>query len=35
VERVFNFPTLAESYNVAELDAHNQLLAVERLSAAP
>jgi NAD(P) transhydrogenase len=35
VESVFNYPTLAESYKVAALDAHNKLLAVERLSAAP
>jgi NAD(P) transhydrogenase len=35
VDSVFNYPTLAESYKVAALDAHNKLLAVERISAAP
>jgi NAD(P) transhydrogenase len=28
---VFNYPTLAESYKVAALDAHNKLQAVSRL----
>ena len=31
VDTVFNYPTLAESYKVAALDARNKLLAVERL----
>jgi NAD(P) transhydrogenase len=31
VEAVFNYPTLAESYKVAALDAKNRLTAVERL----
>ena len=35
VDSVFNYPTLAESYKVAALDAHNKLLAVERIAAAP
>ncbi|HSL65109.1 MAG TPA: FAD-dependent oxidoreductase, partial [Gaiellaceae bacterium] len=32
VDAVFNYPTLAESYKVAALDARNKLLAVERLA---
>jgi len=32
VEAVFNYPTLAESYKVAALDARNRLIAVERLA---
>jgi NAD(P) transhydrogenase len=32
VETVFNYPTLAESYKVAALDAKNKLAAVERLA---
>jgi NAD(P) transhydrogenase len=32
VDAVFNYPTLAESYKVAALDAMNRLLAVERLA---
>jgi NAD(P) transhydrogenase len=32
VEAVFNYPTLAESYKVAALDARNKLMAVERLA---
>jgi NAD(P) transhydrogenase len=32
VDAVFNYPTLAESYKVAALDAKNKLLAVERLA---
>lgn len=31
VNSVFNYPTLAESYKVAALDAKNKLMAVERL----
>jgi NAD(P) transhydrogenase len=31
VDAVFNYPTLAESYKVAALDARNRLLSVERL----
>jgi NAD(P) transhydrogenase len=31
VDAVFNYPTLAESYKVAALDAKNKLTAVERL----
>jgi NAD(P) transhydrogenase len=31
VDSVFNYPTLAESYKVAALDARNRLMAVERL----
>ena len=31
VDTVFNYPTLAESYKVAALDAQNRMLAVERL----
>jgi len=31
VDTVFNYPTLAESYKVAALDARNRLLAVERI----
>jgi len=33
VNNVFNYPTLAESYKVAALDAMNRLRAVERLAA--
>jgi NAD(P) transhydrogenase len=33
VETVFNYPTLAESYKVAALDATNKLRAISRLSA--
>jgi NAD(P) transhydrogenase len=33
VDSVFNYPTLAESYKVAALDAHNKLVAVDRISA--
>jgi NAD(P) transhydrogenase len=33
VDTVFNYPTLAESYKVAALDATNRLRAVERLAA--
>ena len=32
VDAVFNYPTLAESYKVAALDAKNKLLAIERLA---
>jgi len=32
VDSVFNYPTLAESYKVAALDARNRLIAVDRLS---
>jgi NAD(P) transhydrogenase len=32
VDSVFNYPTLAESYKVAALDARNRLIAVERLA---
>ena len=32
VDAVFNYPTLAESYKVAALDARNKMLAVERLA---
>jgi NAD(P) transhydrogenase len=32
VDTVFNYPTLAESYKVAALDARNRLMAVERLT---
>lgn len=32
VDAVFNYPTLAESYKVAALDAKNKLLAVARLA---
>jgi NAD(P) transhydrogenase len=31
VDAVFNYPTLAEAYKVAALDARNRLLAVERV----
>ncbi len=33
VETVFNYPTLAESYKVAALDATNKLAAITRMSA--
>ena len=32
VDAVFNYPTLAESYKVAALDATNKMRAVTRLS---
>ena len=32
VDTVFNYPTLAESYQVAALDARDRLLAVERIA---
>jgi NAD(P) transhydrogenase len=32
IETVFNYPTLAESYKVAALDARNRLTAVEHLA---
>jgi NAD(P) transhydrogenase len=32
VDAVFNYPTLAEAYKVAALDARNKLLAVERVA---
>lgn len=32
LESVFNYPTLAEAYKVAALDAHNKLQAVERIT---
>ena len=35
VDAVFNYPTLAESYKVAALDARNRMMAVERLGASP
>jgi NAD(P) transhydrogenase len=35
VESVFNYPTLAESYKVAALDAMNKLRAVDRLWGVP
>ena len=35
VDSVFNYPTLAESYKVAALDAKNKLAAVERMAAQP
>src|ERR687898_332520 len=35
VDAVFNYPTLAESYKVAALDARNRLLAVERIVRRP
>jgi NAD(P) transhydrogenase len=31
-DAIFNYPTLAESYKVAALDARNRLMAVERLA---
>jgi NAD(P) transhydrogenase len=31
VETVFNYPTLAEGYKVAALDASNKIAALERL----
>ncbi|HEY8455172.1 MAG TPA: Si-specific NAD(P)(+) transhydrogenase [Actinopolymorphaceae bacterium] len=34
VDAVFNYPTLAESYKVAALDAMNKMRAVQRLSSA-
>src|SRR5918994_2397411 len=35
VDTVFNYPTLAEAYKVAALDARNRLLAVERIVRRP
>jgi NAD(P) transhydrogenase len=35
VDTVFNYPTLAESYKVAALDAMNKLRAISRVSATP
>jgi NAD(P) transhydrogenase len=35
VDAVFNYPTLAEAYKVAALDARNRLIAVERLAHRP
>jgi NAD(P) transhydrogenase len=35
VGAVFNYPTLAESYKVAALDARNRLAAVDRLAERP
>jgi len=32
VDAVFNYPTLAESYKVAALDATNKMRQVERLA---
>jgi NAD(P) transhydrogenase len=32
VEAVFNYPTLAESYKVAALDAQNRLISTSRLA---
>jgi NAD(P) transhydrogenase len=32
VDTVFNYPTLAEAYKVAALDARNRLMAVERIA---
>ena len=32
IDQVFNYPTLAESYKVAALDATNKLRALNRLS---
>ncbi|MDQ3890114.1 MAG: Si-specific NAD(P)(+) transhydrogenase [Actinomycetota bacterium] len=32
IDAVFNYPTLAESYKVAALDAKNKLLTIERLA---
>jgi len=33
IDTVFNYPTLAESYKVAALDASNRLNAIERTAA--
>ncbi len=33
IDTVFNYPTLAESYKVAALDAANRLSAIERMAA--
>ena len=33
LDTVFNYPTLAESYKVAALDATNRLSAIERMAA--
>ena len=33
VDTVFNYPTLAEAYKVAALDAANRLSAIERMAA--
>ena len=35
VDTVFNYPTLAEAYKVAALDAGNKLRAVSGLASAP
>jgi NAD(P) transhydrogenase len=35
VDTVFNYPTLAESYKVAALDAMNKMRAVERFPSSP
>ena len=35
VEAVFNYPTLAEAYKVAALDATNKLRAISSLSSSP
>jgi NAD(P) transhydrogenase len=35
VDAVFNYPTLAESYKVAALDAMNKLRAISRVAASP
>ena len=35
IDTVFNYPTLAESYKVAALDARNRMMAVERLEVVP
>jgi NAD(P) transhydrogenase len=35
VDAVFKYPTLAESYKVAALDARNRLAAVDRLAERP
>ena len=32
IDTVFNYPTLAESYKVAALDAKNKLTAVARMA---
>jgi NAD(P) transhydrogenase len=32
VDTIFNYPTLAEAYKVAALDAKNKLIAVERMA---
>jgi len=35
IDQVFNYPTLAESYKVAALDATNKLQALGRMAGAP